>query len=90
MPDGRALTWRVDTDALAFWPDNHLGVCMVHRRAFRTMLKFNPTPTDCEAFFRGHEQAFQAAARAKILRADVPAGMNFHLTSRDVTRQMRK
>jgi hypothetical protein len=83
-------TWRHDIDALAFGPDGHHGLCMVHRRAFRTLLRFYPEPRDCEEFFRANEDAFRAAASAKILRRDVARGVNFHLTSRDVTREMRK
>jgi len=63
---------------------------MVHRRAFRTLLRFNPEPGDCEVFFRTNEYAFRAAASAKILREGVARGVNFHLTSRDVTREIKK
>ena len=85
-----SLLWRADVDALAFTPAGHDGLCMVHRRAFRALLKTDPAPGDCESFFRTHEAAFQAAALAKIVRAKVAAGDNFHLTSRDVARQMPK
>ena len=81
-------TWRADIDSLAFRPDGHGGVCMVHRRAFRTLLKRTPSPDDCAGFFKAHEAAFQAAARAKILRARLEQGANLHLTSRDVARQI--
>jgi hypothetical protein len=40
-------------------------------------------------FFMAHQKAFQAAARAKVLRASVADTANFHLTSRDVTRQLK-
>ena len=82
--------WRHDIDALAFEPDDHHGLCMVHRRAFRTLLRLNPEPGDCEVFFHTHERAFRTAASAKIRRDDVARGMNFHLTSRDVAREMEK
>jgi hypothetical protein len=82
--------WRHDIDALVFEPDDHLGLCMVHRRAFRTLLRSSPEPGDCEVFFRTHEGAFQTAASAKILRAEVARGVNFHLTSRDVAREIEK
>jgi hypothetical protein len=85
-----ATAWRHDIEALAFEPDDHHGLCMVHRRAFRTLLRSCPEPGDCEVFFRTHERAFRTAASAKILRADVARGMNFHLTSRDVAREMEK
>ena len=61
---------------------------MVHRRAFGTLLKRVASPEDCVAFFRQHAAAFQAAARAKIVRAGVGQGTSLHLTSRDVARQM--
>jgi hypothetical protein len=85
---GNSVSWRDDIDALAFEPDDHRGFCMVHRLAFRTLLRFCPQPFDCEAFFRVHERAFHAAARAKIVRENVAHGINFHLTSRDVARQI--
>jgi hypothetical protein len=87
-PQPTSASWRTDIDSLAFRPDGHGGVCMVHRRAFRTLLKRAPTPEDCVAFFRAHEAGFQAAARAKILRANLEQAANLHLTSRDVARQM--
>jgi hypothetical protein len=83
-----ALNWREDIEALAFRPDDHGGFCMVHRLAFRTLLRFCPQPAACEAFFRANQQAFQAAARAKIDRDEVEHAVNFHLTSREVSRQI--
>jgi hypothetical protein len=61
---------------------------MVHRRAFRTLLKRVATADDCADFFHRNEAAFQAAARAKIVRAMLGQGANLHLTSRDVARQI--
>jgi hypothetical protein len=96
MTDDRAVShdasplWRADIDALAFRPDGHGGVCMVHRHAFRTLLRQMPTEEDCAAFFRAHEAAFHAAASAKLVRVPVAADANFHLTSRDLARQMAK
>jgi len=63
---------------------------MVHRHAFRTLLRVSPEPQDCEVFFRANEYAFRAAASAKILREAVAPGVNFHLTSRDVARHIKK
>jgi hypothetical protein len=83
-----SVSWRDDIEALAFDPDQHGGFCMVHRLAFRTLLRFSPQPADCEAFFRAHERAFRAAALAKIVQEKVGHGVNFHLTSRDVSRQI--
>ena len=44
---------------------------------------------ECVEFFNAHQEAFQAAARAKLLRTRVTAAANFHLTSRDVSRQLK-
>ena len=89
MPSRKTPIWRDDIDALAFQPSEHAGLCMVHRRAFRTLLRAAPSPRQCVDFYLGHEDAFQAAARAKLLRAAVAETANFHLTSRDVTRQLK-
>jgi hypothetical protein len=61
-----SVMWRADVDALSFRPEGHIGACMVHRHAFRTLLKQMPTPEACAAFFRAQEAAFHFAARAKI------------------------
>jgi Protein of unknown function (DUF1488) len=82
------MTWRSDIDALAFQPDGGQAYCMVHRRAFRTLLGFDPSPEECETHFRMHRDAFEAAARAKMLETKIASGLNFHLTSRDVARQL--
>ena len=89
MPNSKTPTWRDDIDALAFQPAEHQGVCMVHRRAFRTLLRIAASPRQCMDFYQTHQDAFQAAARAKVVRADVAATANFHLTSRDVARQLK-
>ena len=36
--------WRDDIDALEFQPTAHRGLCVVHRRAFRTLLRTTPSP----------------------------------------------
>jgi hypothetical protein len=79
-------TWRSDLDSLSFRPTGHAGQCLIHRRAFRTILGFNPTPADCAAWFLQQQAAFQAAAAAKIGRTTLAADANFHLTSRDILR----
>ena len=89
MSQSKTPTWRDEIDALAFQPEQHSGLCMVHRRAFRTLLRTTPSPQQCVDFFNTHQDAFQAAARAKVLRASVANTANFHLTSRDVTRQLK-
>jgi hypothetical protein len=89
MPSSTPPIWRDDIDALAFQPEAHDGLCMVHRRAFRTLLRTAPSPRQCIEFFNAHHAAFQAAARAKLLRTCVAATANFHLTSRDVSRELK-
>ena len=81
--------WRKDIDALSFEPAGHAGNCAVHRLAFRTLLGRMPTPDDCMAYFKANEHAFREAAGAKILRRGLGPDVNFHLTSRDVTRVAR-
>jgi len=90
MPNSKLPIWRDDIDALAFQPAGHVGLCMVHRRAFRTLLRQTPAPRECVEYFNAHQESFLAAARAKLLRTTLPPTANFHLTSRDVTRQLKK
>jgi hypothetical protein len=78
--------WRSDLDSLSFQPQGHAGHCIVHRRAFQTLLGFKPTPEQCAACYLQRHDAFQRAAAAKITRAGLTHGANFHLTSRDVLR----
>lgn len=79
-------SWRHDVDSLCFQPAGHGGQCFIHRRAFATILGFEPTPEDCAACFQQRLAAFEAAAAAKIRRAAVAADASFHLNSRDVLR----
>jgi hypothetical protein len=81
--------WRSDIDSLAFQPIDHQGICVVHRRAFRTLLKAPPSPQQCIDFHLSHEKAFQVAARDKISLNRLAVTANFHLTSRDIGRQIR-
>ena len=80
--------WRRDLDALAFEPDGHRGMCVVHRLAFRSLLRLTPTPADCLAYFAAHEGTFRRAALEKIARRGIEIGVNFHLTSRDLSRTL--
>ena len=89
MSHGKTPIWRDDIDALAFQVADHAGLCIVHRRAFRTLMRTVPSPRQCVDFYHSHADAFQAAARVKVARADVADATNFHLTSRDVTRQLK-
>ncbi|BBC01306.1 hypothetical protein ABIF38_007664 [Bradyrhizobium japonicum] len=80
--------WRADIASLVFPVPEHRAICAVHRGAFRTLLGTDPTADACLAHFRRFEQAFKAAARAKIERKRIPLGTNLHLTSRDITRKL--
>ena len=82
------MIWRSDIDALAFPANGNAASCVVHRRAFRTLMGAEPSPAACEAFFRANRAAFEAAASAKIREKRVARALNFHLTSRDVARQL--
>ena len=82
------ILWRSEIDALLFPIKEHAAFCAVHRRAFRTILGSEPAPEACLNYFRGHEDAFRAAASFKIAQKRLPAGRNFHLTSRDVARKL--
>jgi hypothetical protein len=79
-------TWCPDIDSLSFQPRGHAGRCVIHRRAFATILGFEPTPDDCATCFQQRLAIFEAAAAAKISRAALAADANFHLTSRDILR----
>lgn len=80
--------WRADIASLVFPVPEHGAICAVHRGAFRTLLGADPTPNACLGYFQRFEEAFKAAARAKIVRKHIPAGTNLHLTSRDIARKL--
>jgi hypothetical protein len=82
------VLWRSEIDALVFSIKEHAAACAVHRRAFRTLLGSDPMPDDCLNYFGDYEYAFRAAASFKIAQKGLPAGRNFHLTSRDVARKL--
>ena len=82
------VTWRADIDALVFWIGAHSALCAVHRHAFRTLLRRDPTPQDCLTYFGKFESVFRAATAAKIAQNQIPAGSNLHLTSRDIARKL--
>ena len=81
--------WRVDIDALSFQPAGHRGNCVVHRRAFRSLLGFEPAPNDCRFYFIAQQAAFLAAAATKIARAGITSDSHFHLNSRDIRHALR-
>lgn len=80
------VAWRDPIESLAFRPEGHLGFCVVHRRAFETLLGRRASPGDCAAYFSVNQAAFARAAAAKIARASLRSSDNFHLTSRDLAR----
>ncbi|MBY3562576.1 hypothetical protein [Rhizobium laguerreae] len=77
--------WSVDLDALQFTAGNG-GNCLVHRRAFRAMLRKPPVMEDCIAFYEVNQATFQTAATEKIAEHCVGGGQNFHLNSRQIRR----
>ena len=80
--------WRTDIHSLVFPIGDHAASCAVHRGAFRTLLRAEPTRETCLAYFENFEEAFRAAALLKIARKRIPAGTNLHLTSRDIARKL--
>ncbi|MHC2335617.1 hypothetical protein [Bradyrhizobium sp. USDA 4454] len=80
--------WRADIASLVFALPEHDAICAVHRGAFRTLLGADPTPPACLRYFARFEDAFRAAARAKIEGKRIPVATNLHLTSRDIARKL--
>ncbi|OAF15030.1 hypothetical protein [Bradyrhizobium neotropicale] len=80
--------WRADITSLVFPVQGHGAICAVHRGAFRTLLGSEPSPEECLGYFRRFEEAFRAAAGAKIACKAIPAGTSLHLTSRDIARKL--
>jgi hypothetical protein len=78
--------WREDIDALQFRIAEGRA-CMVHRLAFRRLLGRTPQRDDCMSYFVARASTFRIAAALKVARCGIAAGRNFHLTSRDITRQ---
>jgi hypothetical protein len=82
------MVWRIDIDSFTFRPADHEGICVVHRRAFETLVGAPLTAVACEEYFSSNLDAFQAAAAAKITRVALTPGAAFHLTSRDIKRYL--
>ena len=78
--------WRDDQTSVQFVPEGHRGYCVIHRLAFRTLLGFAPTQTDCLLYFDSQPDVFHKAAHEKIARRALPESGNFHLNSRDIRR----
>jgi hypothetical protein len=89
MPNSNEPVWRSDIDSLAFHPSGHSGFCVVHRRAFGTLLGSAASPQQSIDFYRLHRDAFDAAAHSKLEARAIAASENFHITSRDVRRQLK-
>ncbi|MGY3602872.1 hypothetical protein [Bradyrhizobium sp. Leo121] len=89
MSDEGEPIWRSDIDSLAFRPSGHMGICVMHRRAFRTLLGCMPSSQQCIDFYLIHRDSFEAAARAKLAARSIRETDNFHLTSRDVRRRLK-
>jgi hypothetical protein len=80
--------WRDEIASLVFSVRGHGAICAVHWGAFRTPLGDEPSPGGCVGYFRRFEDAFRAAAAAKIVRKCIPAGISLYLTSRDIARKL--
>jgi hypothetical protein len=78
--------WRIDIDSFTFRPVDHEGLCVVHRRAFETLVGAPLSAEACQEYFASNLDAFQTAAAAKISRGRLTKGAAFHLTSRDINR----
>ncbi|ACS60010.1 hypothetical protein Rleg_6985 (plasmid) [Rhizobium leguminosarum bv. trifolii WSM1325] len=77
--------WNADLDALQFTACNG-GNCLVHRRAFRAVLRKSPLMEDCIAFYAVNQATLQAAATEKIEEHRIGDGQSFHLNSRQIRR----
>lgn len=82
------LKWRADLDALQF-PVGEGRSCFIHRLALRKFLGRTPTPGECLRFAMRYSETLKDAAeqRCANLRATGRSG-NFHLTSRDIARNL--
>ncbi len=81
--------WLEEIDSVAFTPAGHEGRCVVHRRAFRVLLRRrDPTDRDCLAFLRANAAAFARAAAAKIASRGLARHAALHLNSRDIRRAL--
>ncbi|MFH0295734.1 hypothetical protein AAFX91_00635 [Bradyrhizobium sp. 31Argb] len=89
MSDKSEPIWRSDIDSSAFRPTGHMGICVMHRRAFRTLLGYTPSPRQCIDFYLIHRDSFEAAAHAKLIARSIRETENFHLTSRDIRRRIK-
>jgi hypothetical protein len=81
------VTWRADVDALQFSADNG-SVCLVHRLAFRTLLRRLPEPSDCLDYYRANVDQFIGAARCRLATDPSIGARSFHLNSRQIRRSV--
>jgi hypothetical protein len=80
---GPDATWRADIDALQFDAGNG-NVCVVHRLAFRALLRKSPEPAECLDYYRDNVALFVAAAQRKLWNDRTIASRNLHLNSRQI------
>ncbi len=82
------MHWRADLDALQF-PVGEGRSCFIHRLAFRKFLGRTPTPGQCLQFAWRYSAALKDAAEQRCANLrDAGHGWNFHLTSRDIARNL--
>lgn len=84
-----AMDWNQEIDALEFVVLGHELTCVIHRLAFRVLLKVSPpTISDCLRYSSHQRRAFDEAALSKAKRMALAPGTRFHITSRDVRKSL--
>lgn len=84
------MRWVEEIDALEFRPTGHKTTCVIHRLAFRVILKISsPTASQCFIFATKYRNCLNEAALTKIKRATLETDKRFHITSRDIRNSLR-
>ena len=84
------MRWVEKIDSLEFRPTGHKGTCVIHRLAFRVILKnARPTASQCLLFAKRYKSYFEEAALTKINEAELEGDRRFHITSRDIRNSLR-
>ena len=79
------MRWNDEIDALEFRLNGYEVTCVIHRLAFRALLKLaRPEAQDCLVYATGLRRVFEAVAVSKATRTGLKPGARFHITSRDV------
>ena len=79
------MRWNDEIDALEFRLNGYEVTCVIHRLAFRALLKLaRPEAQDCLVYATGLRRVFEAVAVSKATRTGLKPGARFHITSRDI------